>query len=95
MCISLTICIYLYLYFFCIYLYLCIFLFLSSFTYLRKYLPRIIENDTKEETEIRKLLSTEKIKAEIHTQDVRSEKYELQINYLDVYMITYSPQTIT
>ena len=33
------------------------------------------KNETKEETEIRTLLSVEKFKSEIHLQDLCSEKY--------------------
>ena len=39
----------------------------------RKFLPRMTENETKEETEIRTLVSVEKFKSEIHLQDLRSE----------------------
>ena len=63
-------------------------MFLSVFIYLRKFLPRITENDAKEKTKIRKLLSSGKLKPEIHIQEVRSEKYELRINYLHMNMIT-------
>ena len=35
------------------------------------------ENETKEETEIRTLLSVKKSKSQIHLQDLRSEKYEI------------------
>ena len=55
----------------------------------RKFLPRMIENETKEETEIRTLLSVEKFKSEIHLQDLRSEKYEVRLNNVDANMITY------
>ena len=41
----------------------------------RKFLPRMIENETKEETEIRTLPSVENFKSEIQLQDLRSEKY--------------------
>ena len=54
---------------------------------LRKFLLRTIENETKEETEIRTLLSAEKFKSEIHLQDLRSEKYEVQLNNVDANMI--------
>ena len=56
---------------------------------LRKFLPRMIENETKEETEIRTLLSVEKIKPETDLQDLRSEKYEVRLNNVDANMITY------
>ena len=55
----------------------------------RKFLTRMIENETKEETEIQTLLSVEKFKSEIHLQDLRSEKYEIQLNNVDANMITY------
>ena len=43
----------------------------------RKFLPRIIENESKEKTEIRTQPSVEKFKSEIYLQDLRSEKYEI------------------
>ena len=49
----------------------------------------MIENETKEETEIRTLLSVEKFKSEIRLQDLRSEKYEVRLNNVDANMITY------
>ena len=52
-------------------------------------LPRMIENERKEETEIRTLLSVEKFKSERHLQDLRSEKYEILVNNIDEKMITY------
>ena len=55
----------------------------------RKILPRISENETKEETEIPKLLSVEKFKSEIHLQDLHLEKYEIPLNNVDENMITY------
>ena len=55
----------------------------------RKSLPRMIENETKEETEIRTLLSVEKFKSEIQLQDLRSEKYEVRLTNVDANMITY------
>ena len=55
----------------------------------RKFLPQMIENETKEETEIRTLLSVEKVKSELHLQDLRSEKYEICLNNVDTNMITY------
>ena len=56
---------------------------------LRKFLPRITENNTKEETGIRTLLSVEKFKSEIYLQDLRSEKYEIRLNNIDANMTTY------
>ena len=55
----------------------------------RKFLPRMIENETKEETEIRTLLSVEKFKSEIHLHDLRSEKYEILVNNIHEKTITY------
>ena len=55
----------------------------------RKFLPRMIENETKEETEIRTLLSVEKFNSEINLQDLRSEKYKKK-NNVDANMITIS-----
>ena len=55
----------------------------------RKFLPRIIENEAKEEIEIGTLLSVEKIKSEIHLQDLRSEKYKIRLNNIDANMIIY------
>ena len=52
-------------------------------------LPRMIENERKEETEIRTLLSVEKFKSERHLQDLRPEKYEILVNNIDEKMITY------
>ena len=49
----------------------------------------MIENETKKEMEIRTLLSVEKLKSEIHLQDLRSEKYEMRLNNIDAKMITY------
>ena len=45
-----------------------------------KSLPRMTENET--------LLSEEKIKLEIHLQDLRSEKYEIWLNNAHANMIT-------
>ena len=42
----------------------------------RTFPPTMIENETKEEMEMRTLLSVEKFKSEIHLQDLHSEKYE-------------------
>ena len=53
------------------------------------FLPRMIENERKEETEIRTLLSVEKFKSERHLQDLRPEKYEILVNNIDEKMITY------
>ena len=55
----------------------------------RKFLPRMIENETKEETEIRTRLSAEKFKWGIHLEDLRSEQYEIRLNNVDANMITY------
>ena len=55
----------------------------------RKFLPRIIENEAKEETEIRALLRVEKFESKIHLQDARSEKYEIRLNNVNANMITY------
>ena len=55
----------------------------------RKFLPRMIENETKEETEIQTLLSVEKFKSEIYLQDLHSEKYEIRLHNVDTNMITY------
>ena len=55
----------------------------------RKFLSQINENETKEETEIRKLFSVEKVKSEIHLEDQLSEKYQIQLNNVDANMITY------
>ena len=52
-------------------------------------LPRMIENERKEETEIRTLLSVEKFKSERHLQDLRPEKYEILVNNIDAKIITY------
>ena len=41
----------------------------------RKFLSRMIENEMKEETEIRTLLSVEKIKWKIYLQDLWNMKY--------------------
>ena len=49
----------------------------------------MIENERKEETEIRTLLSAEKFKSERHLQDLRPEKYEILVNNIDEKMITY------
>ena len=49
----------------------------------------MIENETKEEMEIRTLLSVEKFKLEIHLQDLRSETYEIRLNNIDANMVTY------
>ena len=55
----------------------------------RKFLPGMVENETKKDTEIRTLLSVEKLKSEIHLQYLRSEKYEIRVNNIDEKMITY------
>ena len=51
-----------------------IFIYLSVFMYSRNFFARTIKSETKEETEIQKVVSIEKIKSEIHLQDVRSSK---------------------
>lgn len=51
-----------------------IFIYLSVFMYSRNFFARTIKSETKEETEIQKVVSIEKIKSEIHLQDVRSNK---------------------
>ena len=47
------------------------------------------ENETKEETEKRTLISLEKLKSEIYLQDLHLKKYEIQLSNLDANMITY------
>ena len=54
----------------------------------RTFPPTMIENETKEEMEMRTLLSVEKFKSEIHLQDLHSEKYEIRLNNVDANMIT-------
>ena len=54
----------------------------------RTFPPTMIENETKEEMEMRTLLSVEKFKSEIHLQDLHSEKYEILLNNVDANMIT-------
>ena len=54
----------------------------------RKFTPTMIENETKEEMEMRTLPSVEKFKSEIHLQDLHSEKYEIRLNNVDANMIT-------
>ena len=46
---------------------------------LRKFLPQMIKNETKEETDIRTLLSVEKFKSGMHLQDLDSEKFEIRL----------------
>ena len=56
----------------------------------KKFLPRMIENETKEETEIGKLLSVEKFKSTMHSYTRPcSKKYEIQLNNVDANIITY------
>ena len=54
----------------------------------RKFTPTMIENETKEEMEMRTLPSVEKFKSEIHLQDLHSEKFEKRLNNVDANMIT-------
>ena len=55
----------------------------------RKFLPKRIKNEAKEETAIRQQLSIEKFKAEINLQQLRSEKYQVRYERLDSEMLTY------
>ena len=55
----------------------------------RKFLPKIIPNENKEETAIRQQLSLEKFKAEISLQKIRSQKYLERFQTSDVYMIAH------
>ena len=56
----------------------------------KKFLPRMIENETKEETEIGKLLSVEKFKSTMHLYTRPcSKKYEIRLNNVDATIITY------
>ena len=47
------------------------------------------ENETKKETETRKLFSIEKFKSKMHLQDLCPEKYEIRLNNVDWNMIAY------
>ena len=55
----------------------------------RKFLPKIIPNENKEETAIRQQLSLEKFKAEISLQKIRSQKYLERFQTLDAHMIAH------
>ena len=55
----------------------------------RKFLPKIIPNENKEETAIRQQLSLEKFKAEISLQKIRSRKYLERFQTLDAHMIAH------
>ena len=46
----------------------------------RNFLSRIIENETKEQTEIRTSPTIGKFKSEIHLQDLHSKRYEIRLN---------------
>ena len=55
----------------------------------RKYLPRFIKNENKEDYEIRCQLAIEKFKSEINLQKKRSEKYQECFMKTDADMITH------
>ena len=55
----------------------------------RKFLPKMIPNENKEETAIRQQLSLEKFKAEISLQKIRSQNYLERFQTLDVHMIAH------
>ena len=55
----------------------------------RKFLPKVIEGEDPEETDIRKQLSVEKFKAEIALLKSRSQKYEKRFLKLDTEMVVY------
>ena len=55
----------------------------------RKFLPKVIPNENKEETAIRQQLSLEKFKAEINLQKIRSQKYLERFQTLDAHMIAH------
>ena len=55
----------------------------------RKFLPKVIPNENKEETTIRQQLSLEKFKAEINLQKIRSQKYLERFQTLDAHMIAH------
>ena len=59
-----------------------------------KFLPWMIENETKEETEIRTLLNVEKFTSEIHLQDLYSEKYKIRLHNVDSNMNRTLQQTM-
>ena len=54
----------------------------------KKFPPRMIENETKEEMEMRTLLCVEKFKSEINLQDLHSGKFEIRLNNVNANMIT-------
>ena len=55
----------------------------------RKFLPKTIPNENKEETAIRQQLILEKFKAEISLQKIRSQKYLERFQTLDAHMIAH------
>ena len=55
----------------------------------RKFLPKVIPNENKEETAVRQQLSLEKFKAEINLQKIRSQKYLECFQTLDAHMIAH------
>ena len=55
----------------------------------RKFLPKIIPNESKEETAIRLQLSLEKFKAEISLQKIYSQKYLKCFQTLDPHMVAH------
>ena len=59
-----------------------------------KFLPWMIENETKEETEIQTLLNVEKFTSEIHLQDLHSEKYKIRLHNVDSNMNRTLQQTM-
>ena len=54
----------------------------------RKFLPRFIKNENKEELKIRRQLDIEKFKSEINLQKKRSKKYQERFMKTDAEMIT-------
>ena len=55
----------------------------------KKFLPKEIENESEEETELRKQLAVEKFKSEIALLKFRSQKYNQRFSELDAKMITH------
>ena len=55
----------------------------------RKFLPRFIKNENKEELKIRRQLDIEKFKSEINLQKKCSKKYQERFMKTDAEMITY------
>ena len=55
----------------------------------RKFLPKVIPNENKDETAIRQHLSLEKLKAEINLQKICSQKYLERFQTLDAHRITH------